>query len=400
MGVQARRCGQLDGRAWLARTPDGRHGADGASIYDTSYCFDAAERLDLVTDGFGKDTSYGYDADGNRNSCRPRRCRRAGEPSRPGHRTSYDGAADVEDHQGPRAALAPRYASTIQRQPAAHRHAKGLNARATRYTDTGATPTQPQAAQARYCRAYDSDDLITGEYFPGGTATTRPALLHQAWERDTAVGQDRFQPHPVGGGSAPTLLHVLRQRLGRLSSDEEIRDPELPTHASTVSWSSTTTTRRATGPSGSPSMPRRARAGGRSTGPSTTTDSSPPRRQRRCSMTRSATRALPARTLTSTTPTARYPTYTTATPPARRAKSSRATSITRDDAEREVLVDETWGSGEDIRSGYDAAATDDPKDRWPLEFVDRGVRGLRWRAQRHQTTTLSYDRLDRETEMR
>ena len=356
----------------------------------------------------------GYDADGNRNLVsRARRCQaRPGEPVEAQvTRTSYDGRGLTwKPIKAPRAALRTTEYAEHDLNGNLRRIVtpKGLNASGDpRIPTPGPTPTPTSQAATKHAtvRAYDSDDLDHRRVLPWG-------------------GPRRPRPAPLGGG-----LGARRPQIAPRPPSARIRwaagaPPNAPTRSSTATGSPRAPTRRYADPDppnsriygqlveydydkeGNQTLwkSKHAEEGSRGREVNRTFYDNgllTPRRQRRCSMTRSATRALPRvlfffnrnRSLSHIHRPQPRP------PAGPRARGPRALPATICRARGARQRDMGLGQGHPFR--YDAAGnqttrrTDGRWNSWTEEYVDSD--GGRDDT---KTTTLSYDRLDRETEMR
>ncbi len=375
------------------------------SIYDTDRSYDAAERLSEIVDGFENDTDFQYDKDGNRTQVTA-----PGAGTGPNAldvdrvtQTSYDGRGlpwqETIGTGDDRRTTVKEFDENGNLRRIVN--PKGLGSdREPSYDDTGVSSGDNlrDATEHATVRLFSADDLASEEFFPWGDRDARDQRrFTQKWTRDN---RGRVQTHSsayeVGAATAPQKSYTYFETDWVASvSDEEIHDPDPPNPriygqlfdydydkaGNQILWeseNSDTAEGRKITRTFYPSGQLATRKGQRAVEDTHTT--------RTYSYFYNPNRSLIRMDDTN---------------PARPAgQETRSTTFTRDAAEREQIVNETWATGEDTRFVYDEAGNVTRRQtdgRWNAStstYVDSA--GGRDDA---KTTDFTYDRLEREKTM-
>ncbi|MEY2430379.1 MAG: hypothetical protein QOC92_104, partial [Acidimicrobiaceae bacterium] len=366
--------------------------------YDTSYEFDAAERLKKATDGLGHDTNYSYDADGNLTAIDAPGAQTApgGGNERRVTEMQYDGRGLMSSQTTGSGADKRTTLRTFDPNGNLRRvvNPKGVGASgATDDFSNDVAGNLTAATKHATVRVYNSDDLLTDAYMPWGGTGSGDKRYQQRYGRDTRGRVTAlFAPFEVGASAAPqTSYDYLDNGWIASYTDEEMRNPAPPNPPTSVDRVEYDYDKR-----GEQTKWLTYRHGSYK-GRSVTRELWPNGLLKQ----RTATKVKDDGTADQTTTR----TYQYAYNPNRSLTSmqdsrlARTTTFGRDSAERLTQVNETWLDGKDTGFAYDANGNVTSRQT-DGRFVGGQYVDSNGGHDDAKTTSFTYDRLDRETQMR
>jgi RHS repeat-associated protein len=390
------------GNRTMERSPRGHAAGATASDFETTVEFDPADRVKRVVDAAGQATTYEYDADGNRERVEA-----------PGAKASPGGSVQARVTQLEHDAHGSVWKQTLGTGSSTRTtlrtfdangnlrrvvNPKGVGDAAARDDGSNGAANLQDATKHATVRLYDENDLLTEVRLPWGTRDAADRKRHaQTFVRDSRGRvSSMFAAHELGAQSAAqtSYTHFDTDWIAS-SSDEELADPastqRVRRHLVDYEYDAR----------GNQTLWRTANA-----------DTPRGRVVRRTFWPNGTLKTRVGRKVTedgeddTTTRTYRYGynanrslVWMKDDRVAADGADDHVTTFSRDAAEREEVVNETWASGKDTRFAYDAngnVTLRQTDGRWvggAYQDSDSGRDDAK-------VTRFEFDRLDREVEMR